>query len=55
MAKILDGVALAREVRAEVAAGAAEMQRKHEITPGLAAVLMGNDPASAAVHILSSC
>jgi len=47
MAKILDGVALAREVRAEVAAGVAEMQRKHEIAPGLAAVLVGDDPASA--------
>jgi methylenetetrahydrofolate dehydrogenase (NADP+)/methenyltetrahydrofolate cyclohydrolase len=47
MAKILDGVALAREVRAEVAAGVAEMQRKHEIAPGLAAVLVGADPASA--------
>jgi methylenetetrahydrofolate dehydrogenase (NADP+)/methenyltetrahydrofolate cyclohydrolase len=47
MAKILDGVALAREVRAEVAAGVAEIQRKHEIAPGLAAVLVGDDPASA--------
>ena len=47
MAKILDGAALAGEIRAEVAAGAAEMQEKHGVTPGLAAVLVGGDPASA--------
>ena len=47
MAKILDGTALAREVRDEVAAGVAEMQQKHRITPGLAVVLVGGDPASA--------
>lgn len=47
MAKILDGVALAKEIRAEVAAGVAEMQQKHEVTPGLAAILVGDDPASA--------
>ncbi len=47
MANILDGAALGREVRAEVAAGVAEMQEKHGVTPGLAAVLVGGDPASA--------
>ncbi len=47
MAKIMDGVALGQEVRAEVAAGVAEMQEKHGMTPGLAAVLVGGDPASA--------
>src|SRR5919106_1350907 len=47
MAKILDGTALAKEVRGEVAAGAQEMRQKHEVTPGLAAVLVGDDPASA--------
>ena len=47
MAKILDGAALAKEIRAEVAADVAEMQRKHDVTPGLAAVLVGEDPASA--------
>ena len=36
MAKILDGTALAKEVRAEVAAGVEEMQQKHGVTPGLA-------------------
>ena len=47
MVKILDGAALAKEVRGEVAAGVAEMQQKHQVTPGLAAVLAGDDPASA--------
>ena len=47
MAKLLDGTALAQEVRAEVAAGVEEMVREHQVTPGLAAVLVGDDPASA--------
>jgi methylenetetrahydrofolate dehydrogenase (NADP+)/methenyltetrahydrofolate cyclohydrolase len=46
-ANILDGKALAEEIRGEVAMGVAEMQQKHGITPGLAAVLVGDDPASA--------
>ncbi|MDP6550436.1 MAG: bifunctional methylenetetrahydrofolate dehydrogenase/methenyltetrahydrofolate cyclohydrolase FolD [Dehalococcoidia bacterium] len=46
MAKILDGKALAMEVRAEVAAGVAELGDKHRITPGVAVVLVGDDPAS---------
>lgn len=45
-AKILDGKALAEEIRGEVATGVAEMQQKHGVTPGLAAVLVGDDPAS---------
>ena len=47
MAKILDGQALAKEIRAEVAVGVAEMQQRHQVTPGLAAVLVGDDQASA--------
>ena len=43
----MDGKALAEEVRGEVATGVAEMQQKHNVTPGLAAVLVGDDPASA--------
>jgi methylenetetrahydrofolate dehydrogenase (NADP+)/methenyltetrahydrofolate cyclohydrolase len=46
-AKILDGKALAEDIRAEVAASVTEIQLKHGITPGLAAVLVGDDPASA--------
>ena len=45
-AKILDGKALAEEIRGEVATGVAEMQQKHSVIPGLAAVLVGDDPAS---------
>ena len=47
MAKILDGQTLAKEVRGEVAAGVVEMAENHQVTPGLAAVLVGDDPASA--------
>ena len=47
MAKILDGTATSKEIRAEVAEGVAEIRQKHSVTPGLAAVLMGDDPASA--------
>ena len=47
MAKILDGQAPAKEVRGEVAAGVVEMGENHQVTPGLAAVLVGDDPASA--------
>ena len=46
-AKILDGKALAEDIRAEVAASVTEIQLKHGVTPGLAAVLVGDDPASA--------
>ena len=46
-AKILDGKALAEEIRGEVATGVAEMQQKHSVIPGLAAVLVGDEPASA--------
>lgn len=46
MAKILDGTALAGEIRSGVAAGVLEMRDKHGVTPGLAAILVGDDPGS---------
>jgi methylenetetrahydrofolate dehydrogenase (NADP+)/methenyltetrahydrofolate cyclohydrolase len=46
-AKILDGKALAEEIRGEVGTGVAEMKQNHGAPPGLAAVLVGDDPASA--------
>ena len=46
-AKILDGKALSEEIRSEVATGVIEMKQNHGITPGLAAILVGDDPASA--------
>ena len=45
-AKIIDGKAIAAELRARVAAAAARLREAHGITPGLAAVLVGEDPAS---------
>ena len=46
MATILDGKALAAEVRAEVAAGVKDFQGRAGRSPGLAVVLVGDDPAS---------
>ena len=46
-ATILDGARIAAEVRGEVAAGVREMRARHGVTPGLAVVLTGDDPASA--------
>jgi methylenetetrahydrofolate dehydrogenase (NADP+) / methenyltetrahydrofolate cyclohydrolase len=45
-ATIIDGKALAQRVRDRIAGEVADLQRDHGITPGLAAVLVGDDPAS---------
>lgn len=45
-AEILDGRALAAQVREEVAAQVADFRTATGITPGLAVVLVGDDPAS---------
>ena len=45
-ATLLDGSAIARAVRAEVAAGVAALQAAGGVTPGLTVVLVGEDPAS---------
>jgi methylenetetrahydrofolate dehydrogenase (NADP+)/methenyltetrahydrofolate cyclohydrolase len=45
-ARILDGKAIASELRARVAGEVARVQRDHGLTPGLAVVLVGSDPAS---------
>src|ERR1700676_4512082 len=45
-AAIIDGKLIASELRARVAGEAARVQREHAITPGLAVVLVGSDPAS---------
>lgn len=44
-ARILDGKAIAAQVRAEVAVGVSRLKQQG-ITPGLAVVLVGDDPAS---------
>ncbi len=46
MATLIDGKAIAAKVRAEVAAGVAEMKAKHGLVPGLAVMRIGEDPAS---------
>src|SRR5438876_3511308 len=45
-ARIIDGKVIAAELRARVASEVARVQRQHGITPGLAVVLVGSDPAS---------
>jgi methylenetetrahydrofolate dehydrogenase (NADP+)/methenyltetrahydrofolate cyclohydrolase len=44
--RILDGKATAREIRAEVAEGCADLKRRHDVVPGLTVVLVGENPAS---------
>ncbi len=46
-AELIDGKAIGAAVRAEVAAGVAEVVERHGFVPGLVAVLVGDDPASA--------
>ena len=46
-ARIIDGKAVAARLRAQVAKAAAQLKTRHGVTPGLAMVLVGNDPASA--------
>jgi methylenetetrahydrofolate dehydrogenase (NADP+)/methenyltetrahydrofolate cyclohydrolase len=45
-ATIIDGKAIAEMLRREVAAGVADLTRTRGIVPGLAVVLVGEDPAS---------
>jgi methylenetetrahydrofolate dehydrogenase (NADP+)/methenyltetrahydrofolate cyclohydrolase len=46
-ARIIDGKKIAAEVREEVRQGVAELRARTGAVPGLAAVLVGDDPASA--------
>jgi methylenetetrahydrofolate dehydrogenase (NADP+) / methenyltetrahydrofolate cyclohydrolase len=45
-ASIIDGKIIAAELRGRVAAEVARVKSEHNITPGLAVVLVGSDPAS---------
>jgi len=45
-AKIIDGKVIAADLRARVADEVARVKRDHGLTPGLAVVLVGHDPAS---------
>jgi len=45
-AKIIDGRAIADEIRQEIAAEVEQLKAEHGLVPGLAAVLVGESPAS---------
>ena len=45
-ARIIDGKLIASELRARVGVEVARVRREHGLTPGLAVVLVGSDPAS---------
>jgi methylenetetrahydrofolate dehydrogenase (NADP+)/methenyltetrahydrofolate cyclohydrolase len=45
-ATVIDGKAFAAKLRAQIEAETAALKRDHGVTPGLATVLVGNDPAS---------
>ena len=45
-AKIIDGKQLAANLRAEIAAGVAALKAEKGVTPGLAVILVGDNPAS---------
>ena len=46
-AKIIDGKKIAADIQEEVRIAVADMKEKHSYTPGLATVLVGDNPASA--------
>jgi methylenetetrahydrofolate dehydrogenase (NADP+) / methenyltetrahydrofolate cyclohydrolase len=46
MAKLIDGKVFAEKLRARIASAVATLKRDHALTPGLAVVLVGEDPAS---------
>jgi methylenetetrahydrofolate dehydrogenase (NADP+) / methenyltetrahydrofolate cyclohydrolase len=45
-AKIIDGQAIAAQLRQRIAEAVAELREQHGFVPGLAAVIVGDDPAS---------
>ena len=46
MARLIDGKALAAALRKQVAEAVAQLRERHGVVPGLAAILVGDDPAS---------
>ena len=46
MAKLIDGKLLAQTIQAEIAQGVERLVQQHGVLPGLAAVLVGDNPAS---------
>jgi methylenetetrahydrofolate dehydrogenase (NADP+)/methenyltetrahydrofolate cyclohydrolase len=47
-AQLIDGTAIAKAVRQEVAVEVEKLKKEHDLTPGLATVLVGENPASKA-------
>ena len=47
-AQLIDGRAIAEQINQETAAAVAELKAKHGVVPGLAVVLVGDNPASVA-------
>ncbi len=45
-ARILSGTAIAKEIRKELKVEVAEMKAKHGLVPGIAVIIVGEDPAS---------
>src|SRR5262245_4172239 len=45
-ARIIDGKVIAADLRARVAEEVARVKQEHHLTPGLAVVLVGHNPAS---------
>ena len=46
MANIIDGKAISAQIRAEIKQEAAEFERANGFKPGLAVIIVGEDPAS---------
>ena len=45
-AKIIDGKAVARKLRTEYAARVERLKSEHGVQPGIAVILVGDNPAS---------
>jgi len=48
LGKLIDGKAIAEQINSETVAEIARLKEQHRLTPGLAVVLVGEDPASVA-------
>ena len=46
-AEVINGTGIAKQVRGEVAEQVADLKSQHNLVPGLAVILVGDDPASA--------
>jgi methylenetetrahydrofolate dehydrogenase (NADP+)/methenyltetrahydrofolate cyclohydrolase len=47
MAKLIDGKAVSAKIRANITRDTAEFEKKYHVKPGLAVIIVGDDPASA--------